>query len=48
MSLDANERAALSLMGLSTGDAFGDQFFRFAEQQEQLRSRLEITFPIYD
>ena len=36
MSLDANERAALSLLGLSTGDAFGDQFFRFAEQEEEL------------
>ncbi|WP_224248962.1 ADP-ribosylglycohydrolase family protein [Hyalangium gracile] len=36
MSLDANERAALSLMGLSVGDAFGDQFFRFAEQEERL------------
>ena len=36
MRMDANERAALSLMGLSTGDAFGEQFFRFVAQEERL------------
>ncbi|OJT27135.1 crystallin J1 [Archangium sp. Cb G35] len=36
MSLNASERAALSLEGLSTGDAFGDQFFRLGEQEESL------------
>jgi ADP-ribosylglycohydrolase len=35
MSLNANERAALSLVGLSTGDAFGDQFFRLGEREEE-------------
>lgn len=36
MNQNASERAMLSLEGLSTGDAFGDQFFRLAEQEESL------------